>query len=297
MALCEIKNVTKTYGDGATQVHAVKDVTLTIEAGEFTAFVGPSGSGKTTLLNQVGCLDKPTSGSVSIDGVTTTGLGDKALSAVRGDKIGFIFQSYNLIPVLTAAENVELALSLAKEPGGRARAVQLLDEVGLQGLADRRPNQLSGGQQQRVAVVAALNVLVGMLLVMSSMAIANTILMAAHERTREVGTLRAMGMARSGILRLFLAEGALLGAVAGSIGAAMGGGMAWYLSKNPIDLNAMKGEALGNDVAYSSFIYGVFNMQMVLVPLVISILVALIASVYPARLASLMEPADAVRAE
>ncbi|MCO4770778.1 MAG: ABC transporter ATP-binding protein [Deltaproteobacteria bacterium] len=156
MALCEINNVTKTYGEGAAQVHAVKDVTLTIEAGEFTAFVGPSGSGKTTLLNQVGCLDKPTSGSISIDGVGTSGLGDKALSQVRGDKIGFIFQSYNLIPVLTAAENVELALTLAKESGGRARAVELLNEVGLEGLADRRPNQLSGGQQQRVAVARAL---------------------------------------------------------------------------------------------------------------------------------------------
>jgi len=156
MALCEINNVTKTYGEGAAQVHAVKNVTLSIEAGEFTAFVGPSGSGKTTLLNQVGCLDKPTSGSISIDGVGTGGLGDKALSQVRGDKIGFIFQSYNLIPVLTAAENVELALTLAKEPGGRQRAIELLNEVGLEGLADRRPNQLSGGQQQRVAVARAL---------------------------------------------------------------------------------------------------------------------------------------------
>ncbi len=156
MALCEINNVTKTYGEGAAQVHAVKNVTLSIEAGEFTAFVGPSGSGKTTLLNQVGCLDKPTSGSISIDGVGTGGLGDKALSQVRGDKIGFIFQSYNLIPVLTASENVELALTLAKEPGGRQRAIELLNEVGLEGLADRRPNQLSGGQQQRVAVARAL---------------------------------------------------------------------------------------------------------------------------------------------
>ena len=106
MTICEINQVTKTYGKGASEVHAIKGVSLTIEAGEFTAFVGPSGSGKTTLLNQVGCLDKPTSGTVNIDGAPTSGLGDQALSKLRGDKIGFIFQSYNLIPVLTAAENV-----------------------------------------------------------------------------------------------------------------------------------------------------------------------------------------------
>jgi len=156
MPICEVDNVTKTYGSGASEVHAIKDITLSIEAGEFTAFVGPSGSGKTTLLNQIGCLDKPSQGEIRIDGATTTGLGDKKLSALRGDKIGFIFQSYNLIPVLTAAENVELALRLAGEAGGMARAVELLEEVGLGGLENRRPSQLSGGQQQRVAIARAL---------------------------------------------------------------------------------------------------------------------------------------------
>ena len=156
MSICEIDHVSKTYGSGATMVHAIRDISLTIEAGEFTAFVGPSGSGKTTLLNQIGCLDKPSEGTVRIDGAITTGLSDRALSRLRGDKIGFIFQSYNLIPVLTAAENVELALQLAKEPGGRQRAVELLRDVGLEGLENRRPNQLSGGQQQRVAVARAL---------------------------------------------------------------------------------------------------------------------------------------------
>ena len=156
MPICEVKNVTKTYGEGVAQVHAVNDVSLVIEPGEFTAFVGPSGSGKTTLLNQIGCLDRPTSGQVLIDGVATTGLGDKALSVLRADKIGFIFQSFNLIPVLTALENVELALQLSGASGGRAKAMKLLADVGLAGMEKRRPNQLSGGQQQRVAVARAL---------------------------------------------------------------------------------------------------------------------------------------------
>ena len=156
MSLCEVRSLTKTYGEGVGSVNAVEDISLTIEAGEFTAFVGPSGSGKTTLLNQVGCLDRPTQGEVSIEGVTTTGLGDGALSALRGEKIGFIFQSYNLIPVLSAAENVELSLTLAGATGGMQAARDLLKEVGLEGLEGRRPSQLSGGQQQRVAIARAL---------------------------------------------------------------------------------------------------------------------------------------------
>jgi len=154
--ICEVKNVTKTYGEGVAQVHAVNDVSLVIDNGEFTAFVGPSGSGKTTLLNQIGCLDRPTGGQVLIDGVSTDNLGDKALSVLRADKIGFIFQSFNLIPVLTALENVELALQLSGTGGGREKAAKLLADVGLAGMEDRRPNQLSGGQQQRVAVARAL---------------------------------------------------------------------------------------------------------------------------------------------
>jgi len=156
MAICEVKNLTKTYGEGVAAVHAVNDVSLSIDAGEFTAFVGPSGSGKTTLLNQIGCLDKPTSGQVLLEGTSTDGLGDAALSQLRASKIGFIFQSFNLIPVLTAVENVELAMNLAGVPGGRDAAMQLLADVGLAGMEHRRPNQLSGGQQQRVAVARAL---------------------------------------------------------------------------------------------------------------------------------------------
>jgi putative ABC transport system ATP-binding protein len=156
MSICELKGVSKTYGSGETAVHALKDVSLSIEPGEFTAFVGPSGSGKTTLLNQVGCLDKPTGGSVSVDGVDIGALGERQLAALRADKIGFIFQSFNLIPVLTAAENVEIAVQLAGDSGGKARADELLKQVGLGGMENRRPNQLSGGQQQRVAIARAL---------------------------------------------------------------------------------------------------------------------------------------------
>jgi putative ABC transport system ATP-binding protein len=156
MAICEVQDVTKTYGAGASEVHAIQNISVVIEPGEFTAFVGPSGSGKTTLLNQIGCLDKPTQGQILIDGISTQGLGDANLSRLRGEKIGFVFQSYNLIPVLSASENVELALNLAGEKGGAGQANKLLVEVGLEGLGKRRPNQLSGGQQQRVAIARAL---------------------------------------------------------------------------------------------------------------------------------------------
>lgn len=157
MAVCELKNVTKTYGSGPTRVDAVKQVSLIIEPGEFTVFKGPSGSGKTTLLNMVGCLDSPTEGQVLIDGKDAAVMSGRRLSRLRAEKIGFIFQSYNLMPVLTAVENVELSLQLAKGGGDtRGRAQELLARVGLEGYEDRRPNQLSGGQQQRVAIARAL---------------------------------------------------------------------------------------------------------------------------------------------
>lgn len=156
MAICEVLDVWKTYGSGATEVHAIQSISLRLEKGEFAAFVGPSGSGKTTLLNQIGCLDRPSKGAVRIEGMDTGTLGDAELSRLRAQRIGFIFQSFNLIPVLTARENVELSLQLAGLPASAERAEKALDDVGLKGLGDRRPNQLSGGQQQRVAVARAL---------------------------------------------------------------------------------------------------------------------------------------------
>jgi len=157
MPICELKNVTRTYGTGPARVDAIKDITISIDAGEFTAFSGPSGSGKTTLLNQIGCLDAPTEGDLYVDGQGTRGLSSKALSNLRAEKIGFIFQSFNLIPVLSALENVALALDLSgRGNGSRDAAAQILTDVGLGGMENRRPNQLSGGQQQRVAIARAL---------------------------------------------------------------------------------------------------------------------------------------------
>jgi len=156
MAICELRGVGRTYGSGPASVHAVRDVDLAVDAGEFTVFVGPSGSGKTTLLNLVGCLDQPTSGEVLVDGRATSGLADADLARLRAERIGFIFQSFNLIPVLTAHENVELAMRLAGARDSAARSREMLKEVGLEGLETRRPNQLSGGQQQRVAIARAL---------------------------------------------------------------------------------------------------------------------------------------------
>ncbi len=156
MPICELRNVTKSYGEGPGRVDALKAVSLAIEPGEFTVFQGPSGSGKTTLLNQIGCLDSPSEGELLIEGERTRGLGSRALSALRARKIGFIFQSFNLIPVLTARENVELALQLAGQPPDPKQAEAMLEKVGLAGLGHRRPSELSGGQQQRVAVARAL---------------------------------------------------------------------------------------------------------------------------------------------
>jgi putative ABC transport system ATP-binding protein len=158
MALVEIDGVVKAYGSGAAEVQALRGVSLAIQPGEFTVISGPSGSGKSTLLNLIGCLDAPTRGVVRLEGKDLSSLSPGELAGVRAKRIGFIFQSFNLIPVLTARENVELALQLAGDtgPDRSARTQKALDGVGLTGLGDRRPNQLSGGQQQRVAVARAL---------------------------------------------------------------------------------------------------------------------------------------------
>ncbi len=156
MAICELSGVSRRYPLGETWVQALTDVDLVVEPGEFLALAGPSGSGKTTLLNLLGCLDQPDGGSVSLDGQPMSGLSSAELSRVRAARIGFIFQSFNLIPVLTALENVELALRLSGQPSGLDRCQAALDDVGLGDLGDRRPSQLSGGQQQRVAIARAL---------------------------------------------------------------------------------------------------------------------------------------------
>lgn len=144
----------------------------------------------------------------------------------------------------------------------------------------------------------ALNILVGVLLAMSGFAIANTILMAAYERVREIGTLRAMGMGKRSVLLLFLAEGGMMGSVAGALGAAIGGYGAYYLSRNPLNLAELgQNDAMGASIQFSSWLYGQFSLEIVLVPFLVSLGVAVIASLYPARLASNMEPADAVKAE
>ena len=158
MALIEIKNLDKIYNTTAVAVHAVKDVSLNIEKKEFTAIVGPSGSGKTTLLNVIGGLDKPTKGSVVIDNVDVSSLSSGKLIDYRLNNIGFVFQAYNLIPVLTAKENVEFIMLLQgiDKKEREDRAIELLESVGLQDRINTRPAQLSGGQQQRVAVARAL---------------------------------------------------------------------------------------------------------------------------------------------
>jgi putative ABC transport system ATP-binding protein len=152
------RNLTKTYGSGELAVHALNDVDLDILPGDFATLAGPSGSGKTTLLNMIGALDLPTSGEVTIEGQTLSELSKSELSDLRLTKVGFVFQSYNLIPVLSARENIEFVLELqgVSTTERRERAMVALADVGLKGMENRRPGALSGGQQQRVAVARAL---------------------------------------------------------------------------------------------------------------------------------------------
>lgn len=158
MKVIEIKNLEKVYNETVVPVHAIRGIDLAFEQGEFAAIVGPSGSGKTTLLNIIGGLDTPTSGTVVIDNTELTRLKPHQLIRFRLNNIGFVFQSYNLIPVLTARENVEFIMQLQgrQRRQREARASELLESVGLGDRLDSRPSRLSGGQQQRVAVARAL---------------------------------------------------------------------------------------------------------------------------------------------
>lgn len=156
MPILEARSVVKLYRNEGATVTALQDVNLTVEAGQFVALVGRSGCGKSTLLNLCGAMDFPTSGEISIDGQSTQSLSDSELTALRREKVGFIFQSFQLLHTLTAIENVELPLLLAHRPNARALAAERLGWVELQDLANRFPHQLSGGQQQRVAIARAL---------------------------------------------------------------------------------------------------------------------------------------------
>jgi len=156
--IAALNNVTKIYRQGAVDVHALRGLTLEVAKGEFTAICGPSGSGKTTALNLIGALDRPTSGTVLLEGQNLGELSRRELSHLRRDRIGFVFQAYNLMPVLTAYENAETVMwvqGVAVEER-RRRVMDLLAAVGLEGLEHRKPSELSGGQQQRVAIARAI---------------------------------------------------------------------------------------------------------------------------------------------
>jgi len=159
MALVEIVNISKSYQVGEVQVQALTDVTISIDEAAFVSFVGPSGSGKTTMLNLIGCLDKPTKGRIIVDGKEVNDLDRKESALFRGAVFGFIFQSFNLFPVMTAYENVEYPLMMVKNepaPKRKERVMEVLEAVGMLAHKDKRPDQLSGGQKQRVAVARAL---------------------------------------------------------------------------------------------------------------------------------------------
>ncbi len=152
------RGLERTYRQGSVDIHALRGIDIDIAAGEYIVLAGPSGSGKSTLLNLLGSLDRPTAGTIQLDGIRTTDLGRSAAALFRLRHIGFVFQAYNLLPVLSAYENAEYTIVLQGVPKSQRheRVLGLLDRVGLAELADRRPHELSGGQQQRVAVVRAI---------------------------------------------------------------------------------------------------------------------------------------------
>ncbi len=154
-----VRNLSKTYMQGKIPVHALSDVSFDVEKGEFLSIVGPSGSGKSTLLSMIGLLDKPTSGSVFIDDKEITKVRESEVPKIRREKIGFVFQHFNLIPTLTAFENVDVAMRFARVPKNerKRRAVELLSQMGLADRMNHKPSELSGGEQQRTAIARALS--------------------------------------------------------------------------------------------------------------------------------------------
>jgi putative ABC transport system ATP-binding protein len=156
MNIVSTSDLRRVYGEGETAVQALRGITTAFPSGQFAAIMGPSGSGKSTLMHLLAGLDRPTAGSVVVDGAELANLDDKALTRLRRDRLGFVFQAYNLVPVLTAEENILLPLTLAGRKPDRAWLTQLIAAVGLGDRLDHRPSELSGGQQQRVAVARAL---------------------------------------------------------------------------------------------------------------------------------------------
>jgi len=154
--MLELENITKVYKAGQTEVPALRGISCRIESAEMVSIVGPSGSGKSTLMNIIGCLDRPTSGKYRLDGIEVDSLTDNQLAEIRNKKIGFVFQSFNLLPRATALANVELPLIYGGAGNRRQRALQVLESVGLAHRVTHRPSELAGGEQQRVAIARAL---------------------------------------------------------------------------------------------------------------------------------------------
>lgn len=288
--MLQVKNITKQFKTGELVQQALCGVSLNLRDNEFVSILGPSGSGKTTLLNIIGGLDRYDSGDLIINGISTKEYKDRDWDSYRNHTIGFVFQSYNLIPHQSILANVELALTIAglSRSERRSRAKKALEEVGLGDQLHKKTNQMSGGQMQRVAIARALVNNPDILLADEPTGALDTetsIQVSVLERTKEIGILRAMGASKRNISQVFNAETIIIGLFAGILGV----GVTALLT---IPINSILQNLLG-----AATLSAALPLSAALLLVVLSMAITVIAGLIPAKKAAKKDPVTALRTE